>query len=215
MERRDYSAPADAPYTAEDVVVHTSAGLKLSGTLTIPRGRATGRAPAVVTITGLGTGGPRRRVDGAQGISAVSRAGRHAGSSRHRGASAGRSRRERIGSRTGERDVAQFRGRHSCGRGVSSHASGDRRRAHRARRSQRGWDHRADDRGDGSTAEGDRADGGNGVARPRDSSRAGAVRDRQHVASHGRGARARGGVVTARARLGGRRHAVDEVLLRV
>jgi len=52
--RRDYSAPAGAPYTAEEVVVQTPAGLKLSGTLTIPRGRPAGRAPAVVTITGSG-----------------------------------------------------------------------------------------------------------------------------------------------------------------
>jgi pimeloyl-ACP methyl ester carboxylesterase len=52
--RRDYSAPTGAPYTAEEVVVHTAAGLRLSGTLTIPRGRVTGRAPAVVTITGSG-----------------------------------------------------------------------------------------------------------------------------------------------------------------
>jgi dienelactone hydrolase len=52
--RRDYTAPTGAPYTAEEVVVHTPAGLKLSGTLTIPRARPTGRAPAVVTITGSG-----------------------------------------------------------------------------------------------------------------------------------------------------------------
>ncbi|MGE5100818.1 MAG: alpha/beta hydrolase family protein [Deltaproteobacteria bacterium] len=52
--RRDYSAPPDAPYVAEEVVVQTAAGLKLSGTLTIPRGRPTGRSPAVVTITGSG-----------------------------------------------------------------------------------------------------------------------------------------------------------------
>ena len=51
---RDYTAPTGAPYTAEEVVVHTPAGLKLSGTLTIPRARPTGRAPAVVTITGSG-----------------------------------------------------------------------------------------------------------------------------------------------------------------
>jgi pimeloyl-ACP methyl ester carboxylesterase len=54
MAKRDYTAPADAPYTAEDVVVVTPAGLRLTGTLTIPRGRATGRAPAIVTITGSG-----------------------------------------------------------------------------------------------------------------------------------------------------------------
>jgi len=53
--RRDYSAPPGAPYTAEEVVVHTPGGLRLSGTLTIPRGRVTGRAPAVVTITGSGS----------------------------------------------------------------------------------------------------------------------------------------------------------------
>lgn len=52
---RDYSAPREAPYTAEDVVVTTRAGLKLTGTLTIPRGRVSGRAPAVVTITGSGS----------------------------------------------------------------------------------------------------------------------------------------------------------------
>ena len=51
--RRDYSAPAGAPYTAEDVVVTTPAGLKLTGTLTIPRG-AKSKLPAVVTITGSG-----------------------------------------------------------------------------------------------------------------------------------------------------------------
>ncbi len=49
-----YAAPADAPYTAEDVEIRTPAGIRLTGTLTIPRGRATGRAPAVVTITGSG-----------------------------------------------------------------------------------------------------------------------------------------------------------------
>jgi len=34
----DYSAPADAPYTAEDVVINTPAGHKLAGTLTLPKG---------------------------------------------------------------------------------------------------------------------------------------------------------------------------------
>ena len=52
--RPDYGAPRDAPYVAEDVVVNTPAGLRLTGTLTIPRGRPRGRAPAVVTITGSG-----------------------------------------------------------------------------------------------------------------------------------------------------------------
>jgi pimeloyl-ACP methyl ester carboxylesterase len=54
LAKRDYSAPAGAPYTAEDVVVKTPAGLRLTGTLTIPRARPTGRAPAIVTITGSG-----------------------------------------------------------------------------------------------------------------------------------------------------------------
>jgi hypothetical protein len=54
-DRPDYSAPSGAPYTAEDVVVKTASGLKLTGTLTIPRGRVGGRAPAIVTITGSGS----------------------------------------------------------------------------------------------------------------------------------------------------------------
>ncbi|HVX38417.1 MAG TPA: alpha/beta fold hydrolase [Gemmatimonadaceae bacterium] len=49
-----YDAPADAPYTAEEVVVQTPQGLHLSGTLTLPKARPRGRAPAVVTITGSG-----------------------------------------------------------------------------------------------------------------------------------------------------------------
>jgi dipeptidyl aminopeptidase/acylaminoacyl peptidase len=51
--RRDYSAPAGAPYTAEEVVVRTAAGIRLSGTLTLPRSRGD-RVPAIVTITGSG-----------------------------------------------------------------------------------------------------------------------------------------------------------------
>jgi dipeptidyl aminopeptidase/acylaminoacyl peptidase len=50
----DYSAPADAPYTAQDVTVTTQAGLKLTGTLTLPKFLPRGGAPAVVTITGSG-----------------------------------------------------------------------------------------------------------------------------------------------------------------
>ncbi len=48
----DYSAPAGAPYTAEEVTVPGPAG-KLVGTLTLPK-NARGRLPAVVTITGSG-----------------------------------------------------------------------------------------------------------------------------------------------------------------
>lgn len=51
-EPPDYSAPQDAPYTAEDVVVQTPAGHTLAGTLTRPR--TAGPVPAVVTITGSG-----------------------------------------------------------------------------------------------------------------------------------------------------------------
>ena len=51
----DYSAPADAPYTAEEVTITTPKGLKLTGTLTLPKARAALGAPAVVTITGSGT----------------------------------------------------------------------------------------------------------------------------------------------------------------
>jgi uncharacterized protein len=49
----DYSAPADAPYTAEDVVVKTSAGHTLAGTLTLPKSR-TKPVGAIVTVTGSG-----------------------------------------------------------------------------------------------------------------------------------------------------------------
>jgi hypothetical protein len=51
----DYSAPADAPYTAENVVVKTPAGHTLAGTLTLPKG-ANREKPvgAIVTVTGSG-----------------------------------------------------------------------------------------------------------------------------------------------------------------
>jgi dipeptidyl aminopeptidase/acylaminoacyl peptidase len=51
----DYSAPADAPYTAEEVVVKTPAGHTLAGTLTLPRNASrTKRVSAIVTATGSG-----------------------------------------------------------------------------------------------------------------------------------------------------------------
>ena len=53
-ERPDYSAPAGAPYTAEEVVVTTRDGLHLSGTLTLPRVKGGVKVPAVVTLTGSG-----------------------------------------------------------------------------------------------------------------------------------------------------------------
>jgi len=51
----DYSAPADAPYIAEEVVVTTPAGHTLAGTLTLPKGASrTQPVSAIVTITGSG-----------------------------------------------------------------------------------------------------------------------------------------------------------------
>jgi len=51
----DYSAPADAPYIAEEVVVKTPAGHTLAGTLTLPKS-ASAKQPvsAIVTVTGSG-----------------------------------------------------------------------------------------------------------------------------------------------------------------
>lgn len=49
----DYSAPAGAPYTAEQVRVSTPAGHVLAGTLTRPAGAS--RVPAVVLVTGSGS----------------------------------------------------------------------------------------------------------------------------------------------------------------
>jgi dipeptidyl aminopeptidase/acylaminoacyl peptidase len=51
----DYSAPADAPYTAEEVLVKTPAGHTLAGTLTLPRGASRAKpVGAIVTVTGSG-----------------------------------------------------------------------------------------------------------------------------------------------------------------
>src|SRR5262245_34844795 len=51
----DYSAPADAPYIAEEVVVTTPAGHTLAGTLTLPKGASrTQPVGAIVTVTGSG-----------------------------------------------------------------------------------------------------------------------------------------------------------------
>jgi len=54
--RPNYAPPANAPYTAEEVIVPTRAGHTLAGTLTLPSREAgtRGRLPAVVTITGSG-----------------------------------------------------------------------------------------------------------------------------------------------------------------
>jgi dipeptidyl aminopeptidase/acylaminoacyl peptidase len=51
----DYTAPADAPYIAEDVVVKTPAGHTLAGTLTLPKSASRAQpVSAIVTITGSG-----------------------------------------------------------------------------------------------------------------------------------------------------------------
>lgn len=52
-ERTDYSAPAGAPYRAEEVTVRTPSGVALAGTLTVPAG-APGRVPAVLLLSGSG-----------------------------------------------------------------------------------------------------------------------------------------------------------------
>lgn len=49
----DYSAPPNAPYTAEEVALKGPGGFPLGGTLTLPK-NARGRVPAIVTITGSG-----------------------------------------------------------------------------------------------------------------------------------------------------------------
>ena len=51
----DYSAPADAPYIAEEVVVKTPGGHTLAGTLTLPKSSSrTQPVSAIVTVTGSG-----------------------------------------------------------------------------------------------------------------------------------------------------------------
>jgi dienelactone hydrolase len=51
----DYSAPPDAPYTAENVTVPTPRGYTLAGTLTLPRGASASHPVAgIVTISGTG-----------------------------------------------------------------------------------------------------------------------------------------------------------------
>ena len=52
-ERPDYSPPPGAPYSAEDVVFTTPAGMKVAGTLTLPRDHPN-KLPAVITLTGSG-----------------------------------------------------------------------------------------------------------------------------------------------------------------
>jgi uncharacterized protein len=67
MPKPDYSAPADAPYTAEEVTLRTPAGATLAGTLTLPKVRPARGVPAVVTITGSGTEERDESLPGVQG----------------------------------------------------------------------------------------------------------------------------------------------------
>jgi uncharacterized protein len=53
LAKANYSAPAGAPYSAEDVTVPTSLGHTLGGTFTKPT-TATGRLPVIISITGSG-----------------------------------------------------------------------------------------------------------------------------------------------------------------
>jgi dienelactone hydrolase len=53
VPKPDYSAPAGAPYTADQVTVKTPMGHTLAGTFTRPKGK--GPFPAIVTITGSGS----------------------------------------------------------------------------------------------------------------------------------------------------------------
>jgi alpha-beta hydrolase superfamily lysophospholipase len=53
LGKPDYSAPAGAPYIAQEVTLKGPGGITLGGTLTIPKG-ATAPVPAIVTITGSG-----------------------------------------------------------------------------------------------------------------------------------------------------------------
>ena len=78
----DYSAPADAPYTAEEVLVKTPAGHTLAGTLTLPKSASrTKPVSAIVTVTGSG---PQDRDEniGLPGLSALPPDRRFAGAPR-------------------------------------------------------------------------------------------------------------------------------------
>ena len=66
LAKPDYSAPASAPYTSEDVRVNTPGSFVLAGTLTMPKGR-NARVPAVVMITGSGLEDRDETVPGVSG----------------------------------------------------------------------------------------------------------------------------------------------------
>ncbi len=52
--RRAYSAPSGAPYRAEEVSFTSPEGIRIAGTLTLPRVAKGRRVPAAVTLTGSG-----------------------------------------------------------------------------------------------------------------------------------------------------------------
>ncbi len=62
--RADYTAPAGAPYRAEEVTVRTPSGITLAGTLTLPAG-ASAKVPAVLLLTGSG---PQDRDESTPGL---------------------------------------------------------------------------------------------------------------------------------------------------
>ena len=66
LAKPDYSAPANAPYTSEDVRVNTPGSFVLAGTLTLPK-RRNARVPAVVLITGSGLEDRDETVPGVNG----------------------------------------------------------------------------------------------------------------------------------------------------
>src|SRR6185437_11369669 len=66
LAKPDYSAPASAPYTSEDVRVNTPGSFVLAGTLTMPKGR-NARVPAVLMITGSGLEDRDETVPGVSG----------------------------------------------------------------------------------------------------------------------------------------------------
>ena len=67
LPKPDYSPPANAPYTAEEVTVRTPAGVTLRGTLTLPRTRPSKGVPGVVTITGSGAQERDESIPGVKG----------------------------------------------------------------------------------------------------------------------------------------------------
>jgi hypothetical protein len=95
LPKPDYSAPADAPYIAEEVVVKTPAGHTLAGTLTLPKGASRAKpVGAIVTVTGSG---PQDRDENLGRFQTVSSIGGSIGSTQHCGSANGRPWRRRVG----------------------------------------------------------------------------------------------------------------------